>query len=103
MGTLTCYAARMKREKRQTKKEKKAARPQVATSGRDQGEEHIHCIACGRHLDPSEFDDPKTATIVTCEHKSSFPSCVGCVTPAKALLAEHDRTGKPVKTAGAYH
>ena len=93
----------MKREKRQTKKEKKAARPAAQGGHQHAEEQHIHCIACGRHLDPSEFDDPATATVVTCEHKTSFPSCIGCVTPAKALLAEHDRTGKPVKIAGAYH
>ena len=92
----------MKREKRLTKKEKKAGKAPVSNAGGG-GEQHIHCIACGRHLDPAEFDDPATATVVTCEHKTSFPSCIGCVTPAKALLAEHDRTGKPVKIAGAYH
>jgi len=94
----------MKREKRMTKKERKAGKaPLVGQAQHTHDGEHIHCIACGRHLDPTEFDDPATATVVTCEHKTSFPACVGCVTPAKALLAEHDRTGKPVKTASVYH
>ena len=91
----------MKREKKLTKREKKALNAPVATHNHD--DQHIHCIACGRHLDPSEFDDPATATPVTCQHRSTFPSCVGCVTVAKQLLAEHDRTGKPVRTAPARH
>lgn len=96
----------MKREKRLTKRERKAADAQSNPGSghtHDHDHQHIHCIACGRHIDPNEFETPATATIVTCEHGSNFPSCVGCVTPSKALLAEHDRTGKPVKTAGAWH
>ena len=93
----------MKREKRLTKKEKKAQQGPGPSRVAQAGGEHIHCVACGRHIDPNEFDDPATATIVACAHKSSFPSCVGCVTKTKELLAEHDRTNQPVKTASAWH
>ncbi len=92
----------MKREKRLTKRERKAA------AGGEQPHEHdhaphIHCVACGRHLDPGEFEEPVTAKIVSCDHGSQFASCVGCETRTRALLAEHDRTGKPVKTTAAWH
>jgi hypothetical protein len=91
----------MKREKRLTKREKKEKSGGGAQS-QDHG--HIHCIACGRHLDPSEFSAaPPTAKVITCQHKSQFPSCAGCEVTAKYLVDEHDRTGKPVNTAAAYH
>jgi hypothetical protein len=44
-----------------------------------------------------------TAKLVTCQHGSSFPSCVGCETASKLLLEAHDRSGQPVKTAAAWH
>lgn len=90
----------MKREKRLTKRERKA----VAATGKPHADHdhHIHCVACGRHLDDAEFESG-VATTVSCAHGTSFPSCAGCVTPAKALLAEHDRTGQPVKSAEAWH
>lgn len=94
----------MKRKPQLTKRERKAAappRPQPAQQQHDHG--HIHCIACGKHLDASDFEAPATATIITCEHGSNFPSCVRCMPRAMALVAEHDRTNQPVKTAGAWH
>ena len=95
----------MKREKRLTKKDRKAQKSpgSARAQGQGGGEDHIHCVSCGRHIEPNEFDDPATATVVACAHKSSFPSCVGCVSKTKELLAEHDRTGQPVKTAAVYH
>jgi hypothetical protein len=92
----------MKRKPQLTKKERKAmAGPRPAQSGNAQ---HIHCIACGVHLDPREFEPPRSsATIVRCQHGSSFPSCTGCVTIAQQLLDDHDRTNQPVKTAAAWH
>jgi hypothetical protein len=95
----------MKRPKTLTKRERKALAPARAPqqgSAAKQGQ-HIHCIACGRHIEPSEFNAPATATRVTCQHRSTFAACVGCVDTAKALLAEHDRTGQPVRTASAWH
>lgn len=92
----------MKREKRLTKRERKA---QSGGAGQDHhGHQHIHCTACGRHIEPTEFSaGPPTARIVACLHGSKFASCAACVTATQALLAEHDRTGQPVKSAGAWH
>jgi hypothetical protein len=92
----------MKREKKLTKRERKA-KLGVGPSGKSQEPQHIHCVACGRHIDPSEFDAPASAVGVFCQHQSRFASCVGCVERTKALLAEHDRTGKAVKMAEAWH
>lgn len=77
-------------------------RPARAAGGHDH-HQHIHCIACGRHLEPSEFEAPPSATAITCEHGSNFPACVKCLPQATALVAEHDRTNTPVKTAPAVH
>jgi hypothetical protein len=96
----------MKRKPQLTKREKKAQAGGPRPSGgaqHDHGHQHIHCIACGRHIDPHEFDAPATATILTCDHGSNFPSCVKCTITSQALIAEHDRTNTPVKTAPAFH
>ena len=92
----------MKREKKLTKRERKAAQG-VGPSGKSREPQHIHCVACGRHINPSEFDAPASAVGVFCQHQSRFASCVGCVERTKELLAEHDRTGKEVKMAEAWH
>ncbi len=96
----------MKRSPKLTKRERKAlspARPAQAGGGGGHQHQHIHCIACGKHLDESQFEPPATATILTCDHGSNFPSCVRCATQSQALIAEHDRTNPPVKTAPAFH
>lgn len=98
----------MKREKKLTKKERQAVTGKgpagsKAAGGGGGGDQHIHCVSCGRHLDPQEFDDPATATMVKCAHGSTFASCVGCTTASQKLLDEHDKTGQPVKAAGAWH
>ncbi len=91
----------MKREKRLTKRERKAA---GGGGPKPHDHTHIHCIACGRHIDPSEFGAvPPSATIIVCQHKSQFPACTGCEVTARYLVEEHDRTGKPVNQAPAYH
>lgn len=89
----------MKRQKRLTKRERKAL------DGEHHHEhQHIHCIACGRHIDPGEFSaSPPTAKIIACQHGSKFPTCSACVQASQRLLDEHDRTGNPVQTAGAWH
>ncbi|MCS6902626.1 MAG: hypothetical protein NZX77_23060, partial [Polyangiaceae bacterium] len=93
----------MKREKRLTKRERKALAQQGEPSRHHKHtHEHLHCIACGRHLDPEEFDEPASATFITCAHKSEFPSCVGCKTDAQRLVDEHDRSGEPVKAKAAW-
>jgi len=89
----------MKREKRLTKRERKALNPRPAQAHTHQ-HEHIHCISCGRHLNAEEFDSG-LAKIVTCQHGSHFPACAECESRAVELLAEHDRTGQPVRTAAA--
>ncbi len=92
----------MKREKKLTKRERKALkgpRPQAHEST-----QHIHCVACGRHLDPHEFEPAAgTATVLRCRHGSQFASCTECVARSQELLDTHDRTGQPVQQAAAWH
>jgi hypothetical protein len=91
-----------RREKRLTKRERKEQTPSRHTHAHDG--QHIHCIACGRHLDPEGFDKaPPEALFVRCQHGSEFPCCVGCEVEARHRLAEHDQSGKPVKVAQAWH
>lgn len=91
----------MKREKRLTKRERKALAP--AQSSHDHAHvKHIHCVACGRHIDAHEFSSGD-ALMISCKHKSTFPSCVECRPRTVELLAEHDRTGQAVRTAAAWH
>ena len=98
-GEFGFSAATMKREKRLTKRERKEQSP-----GTPHQHAHIHCIACGRHLDPQEFTAaPPTANYLICEHQSRFPACVDCEVAAQRLIAEHDRTGKPIQQAAAWH
>jgi hypothetical protein len=91
----------MKRAKQLTKRERKALAP--PRPGGVAAPQHIHCIACGRHIDASEFNAPATAKMLRCNHGSTFPACVACEALAKARLAEHDRTGKGVEVAAAWH
>lgn len=95
----------MKRKPKVTKRERKAlslARP-IQPSVHAHAASHLHCVACGKHLDASDFEAPATATRVTCQHGSSFPSCVRCASRSTALVAEHDRTNQPVKAAAVWH
>jgi len=90
----------VQRQKRLTKREKKAG----SGGGHDHDHRHIHCIACGRHLDPQEFEaSPASAMLITCQHGSQFAACVGCEVEARSRVAEHDRTGQPPQVAGAWH
>jgi hypothetical protein len=89
----------MKRQKTLTKRERKALKPRPAQAHNHQ---HIHCVACGRHIDPEEMRDDG-ARFVACKHGSQFASCAEHIAETQALLDEHDRTGQPVKTAGAWH
>ena len=92
--------AMAQREKRLTKREKKAQNP----GSHSHEHQHIHCISCGRHIDPQEFESiPPTGIVITCQHGSRFPSCSACEVDARARVAEHDRTGQPPRTAGAWH
>ena len=96
----------MKREKRTTKKERKAALGAVArppARAQHSHAQHIHCIACGKHLDPDSFGTPGGPDFYRCKHGGDFPHCAACAALAKQLVDEHDRTGTPVKTASAWH
>jgi hypothetical protein len=95
----------MKRQPKLTKRERKALspRPAAQSGGGDHQHQHIHCIACGKHLDEADFEAPATATIITCDHGSNFPSCVQCMPQAMAAVKEHDRTNQPVKMTAAWH
>ena len=93
----------MKRKPQLTKRERKALEPprpaqQAAPSGG-----HIHCVACGKHLDPSEFEAPAVATTITCDHGSQFASCVKCLVKSTALVKEHDASNQPIRSASAWH
>ncbi|MDI1442921.1 hypothetical protein [Polyangium sp. 6x1] len=91
----------MKREKRLTKRERKALAPPRPAAA-PAHTHHIHCIACGRHLEPEEMQTGE-AVMLRCLHGSTFPSCSGCRARSVELLAEHDRTGQSVRTASAWH
>jgi hypothetical protein len=99
----------MKREKRVTKKERKAIEraagnvPAPAGSQHRHEHTHIHCVSCGKHLDPSTFGEPGGAEFYRCQHGSDFPHCAEHAAQAKVLVDEHDRTGKPVQQAAAWH
>ncbi|MCA9624000.1 MAG: hypothetical protein KC731_33485 [Myxococcales bacterium] len=93
-------SAKKKTPKRLTKRERKALEGK-GTSGADG---HIHCVACGAHLHAEQFTGrPSTARWVRCQHGSRFASCVGCTQETMRRLAEHDRTGRPVQMAQAWH
>ena len=93
----------MKRKPQLTKREKKAMAPPRPAQPAPQGGGHIHCVACGKHLDPNDFEAPATATTITCDHGSQFPSCVKCMVKSTALVQEHDASNQPVRSATAWH
>ncbi len=96
----------MKRKPKLTKREKKAAAGGPRPAGKPAaptGHGHIHCIACGKHLDEADFEAPATATTIMCDHGSSFATCVKCMSKSMALVKEHDATNTPVKAATAWH
>jgi hypothetical protein len=98
----------MKRKPKPTKRERQAARGGPGPSGtpkaqHQHGHQHIHCIACGKHLDEADFEAPATATTITCDHGSTFPTCVKCMPKSMALVKEHDQNNQPVKVAAAWH
>jgi hypothetical protein len=94
----------VKREKRLTKREQKALRGPRPGAVTRQHQEHIHCIACGRHLDPAEFTAVvPTAVRLRCQHGGTWPACDGCAARAREMLALHDRTGQPVQPVQAWH
>lgn len=94
----------MKREKRLTKRERRGNAPAPAAGDSHADHHHIHCIACGRHIDPDELEALVPGAVqLRCEHGSQFFACSGCRESAQRLIAEHDRTGKAVASAAAWH
>jgi hypothetical protein len=95
----------VKREKRLTKRERKAlAGPGPGAPAHQHQHQHIHCVACGRHLDPTEFEGASpSATHLRCKHGSQWSACAGCADRGRELLDVHDRTGQPVRAAAAWH
>lgn len=91
----------MKRAKQLTKRERKALAP-ARTQQPAAHSHHIHCIACGRHIDAPEFESGQ-ALMLRCQHNTTWPSCVECRDRSTALLVEHDRTGQAVRSAAAWH
>jgi hypothetical protein len=93
----------MQRRPRKTKRERHQLDP-FRAARLTQDAPHIHCIACGRHLNPGEFSAaPPTAKYLSCQHASRFPACADCEVAAQRRIDEHDRTGQPVATAEAWH
>lgn len=120
----------MKRQPRLTKKERKALKPPApVVASQPSGDpydptlaaippapsvpagSHIHCIACGKHLDTAgEARDRAAKGIksnlwmsIRCAHGSEFYACMGCLPKARAILEEHDRTGAAPRVASAWH
>lgn len=99
----------MKREKRLTRRERKAVSP--AGSTHQHGEQHIHCVACGKHLDTAGEARDRAARglksnlwmSIRCAHGSEFYACMGCLEKARTILDEHDRTGNAPRAAAAWH
>ncbi|MCU0657219.1 MAG: hypothetical protein MUF64_18750 [Polyangiaceae bacterium] len=93
----------MKRERRLTKRERKALTGGGPQHQHNHEEAHIHCISCGRHLDHEEFEGVGTARWLRCDHGTEFPSCTACEASSRVLIEAHDRSGQPVKSAAAWH
>ena len=73
--------------------------------------QHLHCVACGKHLDTVGEARDRAAKGITsnlwmsirCAHGSIFYACMGCLEPAQKLLDDHDRTGDGVRAATPWH
>ncbi|MDO9016267.1 MAG: hypothetical protein Q8S73_21670 [Deltaproteobacteria bacterium] len=73
---------------------------------------HVHCVACGRHLDTvgelrARGGAPRPGgtawTTIRCAHGSVWQACAACVPQARVLLADHDRSGAEVRAAAVWH
>jgi len=92
----------VKREKKLTKKERKALKGPTASHTHE--EQHIHCVACGRHIEPAEMEGSTPSAVrLRCQHGGTWAACSGCGARGRELLAVHDRTGTPVQAAAAWH
>jgi hypothetical protein len=87
-----------------TKRERKALEGRGPSGSPKHQAQHIHCVACGAHLDESQFTStPPTARYVRCQHGSRFSCCAGCVQEAMRRLDDHDRNNRPVQIAEPWH
>lgn len=120
----------MKRQPRLTKKERKALQPpRPSAIARTAGDPydptlaaippapsvpagaHLHCVACGKHLDTAGEARDRAAKglasnvwmSIRCAHGSEFYACMGCLEKAREILDEHDRTGNAPRAASAWH
>ncbi len=106
MHALLCgVRGRMMRAMAKKKTPAAKAAPKRASTTTHDHARHIHCIACGRHIDPEELTSIITmsAAVLTCQHGSQFAACAEHTKEAQALLDEHDRTGTGVRAAPAWH
>lgn len=93
-----------KREKQLTRRERQALFGKGPSGTPQKNAQHIHCIACGRHIDPRELKtSPPGALYISCAHGSRFATCSGCQSASQARLDEHDRSGQPPRIAQAWH
>ena len=93
-----------KTPKRLTKRQRQELFGKGASGSPSAESKHIHCIACGRHIDPTELTArPASATRLTCKHGSRFVACIACTAEAQSRLDEHDRSGQPPRIAAAWH
>lgn len=93
-----------KKAKRLTKRERQELFGKGPSGSANAESAHIHCIACGRHIDPTELTSrPASAVRLTCKHGSRFAACTSCAAEAQHRLDEHDRTGQPPRIANAWH
>jgi hypothetical protein len=81
----------MKREKKLTKRERKAEKGPGPSGQKETG--HIHCVACGRHINPSEFNAPATAARVAVPVVRRMPR-------AHAGAARRARSHRPAREDG---
>ena len=94
----------MAKKNRTPKRLTKRQRKELEGKGAGGHDEHVHCVACGRHLHAEQFTGrPSTARWMRCRHGSRYGSCIGCVAETKRRLDEHDRSGRPVETTAAWH
>lgn len=89
----------MKRTKRLTKKDRKALLDKALPSA---DAPHIHCVACGRHINADEFINSR-ANWLRCAHGTKYASCSPCVAEAMRRLSEHDVSGDAVQVAQVWH
>jgi alkylhydroperoxidase/carboxymuconolactone decarboxylase family protein YurZ len=67
----------MKRKPQLTKRERKAQSPRPAQAAGDHQHQHIHCVACGKHLDPKTRNLISVITKVDAQTERGFRQYLG--------------------------